>query len=236
MISVCLATFNGASYIREQIESILPQLKEGDEIVISDDASSDDTVGIVRSIAITSPISFRILQNKTSIGYVANFEKALNHSSGDIIFLADQDDVWHPQKVKTCLRELERADLVTHDAEIVDNFLNTTNQNFYELRHPAKNWIGTVIRFAHLGCCFCFKRKVLRKALPFPTNRKYCTHDNWLYLVAETFYSTATLYTPLIKYRRHDHNASLGSGNSNKTFAFRVAYRLYLLYHIFLRS
>lgn len=236
MISVCIATYNGATFISEQIESILPQLTDGDEIIISDDASSDDTLSIVRTIAHTSPISFRILENKTSIGYVANFEKALNCSSGDIIFLSDQDDIWHPQKVETCVCQLEKADFVTHDAEIVDKFLTTTNQTFYELRHPANNWIGTVIKFAHLGCCFCFKRDVLQKALPFPPNRKYCTHDNWLYLISETFYSTVRLNEPLIKYRRHEHNASLGSSNAHKSGLFRITYRLYLLYHLLLRS
>ena len=90
MISVCIATFNGGKYIREQIMSVLPQLNEKDEIIISDDGSTDDTIYILESL---HDQRIKIYVNEREHGFIWNFENALMKSSGDIIFLCDQDDV-----------------------------------------------------------------------------------------------------------------------------------------------
>ena len=86
-ISVCMATYNGEKYIAEQIRSILPQLSEDDEVIVSDDGSSDATLDIVRSF---NDPRIRIVQNELEHGYTKNFENALNHANGDIIFISDQ--------------------------------------------------------------------------------------------------------------------------------------------------
>ena len=80
-----------------------------------------------------------------------------------------------------------------------------------------------------------FRRHVLTKALPFPPNRKFCTHDNWLMLVAEAFFKTRVLNEPLVAYRRHTENASLGSENAHRSTLHRISYRLYLLSHLLRR-
>ena len=118
-ISVCLATYNGEKYIKEQLDSILPQLSANDEIIISDDNSTDDTINIIRSL---NDERIKIYVNKTK-GIVKNFENALNNASGDIIFLSDQDDVWKNDKVKKILSAFSSDNsltLVFSNAEIID--------------------------------------------------------------------------------------------------------------------
>src|SRR5688500_13094934 len=96
MVSVCMATKNGATFIKEQLDSILPQLATDDEIIISDDCSGDDTLTVIR--AFQDP-RIRLLESSSEKGITRNFESSLNASKGDYIFLADQDDVWLPGKV-----------------------------------------------------------------------------------------------------------------------------------------
>ena len=99
MISVCIATYNGAEYLREQVESILSQLEEEDEIVVSDDSSTDTTIEILQSFG---DRRIKIFKNPAK-GFVRNFENALRQAQGDFIFLSDQDDVWLPNKVAVCM-------------------------------------------------------------------------------------------------------------------------------------
>ena len=97
MNSVCIATYNGEKFIEEQIRSILLQLDSHDEIVISDDHSTDKTIQIIKSI---NDDRIKIIYNKNNKGYTNNFENAISKASGDFIYLSDQDDVWKPTKVK----------------------------------------------------------------------------------------------------------------------------------------
>ena len=103
MISVCIATYNGEKYIKEQLDSIIPQLGHEDEIVISDDGSSDSTLDIINSI---NDERIRITVNQGKHGVNSNFNNALLHAKGDFIFLADQDDIWLSGKVAECLKAL----------------------------------------------------------------------------------------------------------------------------------
>ena len=114
MISVCMATYNGGKFIREQLESILSQLPSADaEVVIADDGSTDDTLAVVNSFGDSR---IRVLNVEKQLGVIYNYERALQASKGEIIFLADQDDIWLPEKVTKVLATLNDADLVTHDA------------------------------------------------------------------------------------------------------------------------
>ena len=117
MISVCIATYNGEKYIFEQISSILSQLGKDDEVIISDDGSTDDTIKIIESICDNR---VRLLINNGKHGFVSNFEKALMKSKGDFIFLSDQDDIWKSNKVQVVLKSLNKYDLVVHDADLID--------------------------------------------------------------------------------------------------------------------
>ena len=122
MISVCMATFNGARYVHEQVASILPQLEPGDELVVSDDGSDDDTVAIVMGFG--DP-RIRILEGNAFRSPLRNFERAMRHARGEVIVLSDQDDTWLESKLPL-VRELFAEDrsrplLVVLDAEVVDD-------------------------------------------------------------------------------------------------------------------
>lgn len=229
MISVCIATFNGEKYIKQQIASILPQLTNKDEIIISDDGSTDNTIQEINSFE--SPI-IHIYTNEGKHGYTPNFENALKHAKGDYIFIADQDDIWYSNKIKYSIEILKNYDLVTTDATIINADGKETGETFYAARKPKRGFIGNLIKFGYLGCCLAFKKKILKRAIPFPQKHKYCTHDNWLFIVAQTYYSVYISNKKMIYYRRHSQNASTGAQNRHASFSFRIAYRLYLCYQL----
>ena len=229
MISVCIATYNGEKYIHEQIASILQQIGNDDEIVVSDDGSTDKTLDVVRSF---DAQNIHIYINKGDHGYTPNFENALRNAHGDYIFLSDQDDIWMPDKVEACMKYLKVNDFVVSDALIVDGDNKPLFDSFCEQRKSKFGFLNTLIRFSYLGCCFAFRRKVLSKALPFPKNHILCTHYNWLALVSTAFYKSAFIPLPLIRYRRYGGNASSGAKNANKSILFMIHYRLYLLFHL----
>src|SRR6266702_1070934 len=97
-ISVCMATHNGARYIRQQLETILFQLGPDDEVVVSDDSSTDETIAIIKSFA---DQRIRLFENNTFYSSIFNFENALRRATGDIIVLSDQDDIWLDNKIAT---------------------------------------------------------------------------------------------------------------------------------------
>lgn len=234
-ISVCIATYNGEKYILEQLISILKQLSLDDEIIISDDGSSDRTIEIVKSL---SDNRIKLFYNQTERGYTNNFQNALKNSSGEIIFLSDQDDVWLEGKVETCLSILKNYDFVVTDAIVVDSYKNILEDSFYKLKKPYKSLLGNFFRFSYLGCCMCFKKEVLSKAYPFPNNQKLCTHDNWLFLVGKAFYKMKILNKPFILYRRHGNNVSPGGEKYHKvnSLFFMIKYRFYLIFNLLHRK
>lgn len=143
MISVCIATYNGGKYISKQIVSILNQLSDSDEIIVSDDGSKDDTINIIESLCDSRIKSYK---NTGKHGVVPNFENALSKAKGDIIFFSDQDDIWADNKVKVILKELEDADLVVHDALIMDKDDNVSKVNYYSLRSPHSGYWKNLMR------------------------------------------------------------------------------------------
>ena len=230
-ISVCIATYNGEKYIKEQLLSILPQLGTDDEVIISDDNSQDKTLDIIKDF---KDHRINIFINEGRKGYTPNFENALKHANGDIIFLSDQDDIWVPNKVQSCLCHLRNADFVVSDATLIDSKGNYISESFYSLRKPFHSLVGNVLKFGYLGCCMAFNRRVLNKALPFPIRHNLCTHDNWLFLVAKTYYNVIITDEKLIQYRRHNNNTSTGGVQNTTNIRFKIFYRIYLIYQLFL--
>lgn len=234
MISVCMATFNGQLYIKEQLESILKQISPEDEIIISDDGSTDDTIGVIRSFQ--SPI-IHIYTNEGEHGYTPNFENALRHAKGDYIFICDQDDIWREDKVKKMVGCLQKYDLVISDAKVVDHTgKNVIKDSFFSLRKSRQGLINNLIRYSYLGCCTAFNKKILDKALPFPKNHSYCTHDNWLCIVGMSFFKAKVIDDKLISYRRHKGNTSSGGVEDRTTFFFKINYRIYLIWWLLKRG
>lgn len=123
MTSVALCTYNGENYIRKQIDSILNQTVKVDEIVVCDDGSTDETLSIIESFRENTSVDIRIYRNETNLGVCANFQKAVDLCNGDIIFLSDQDDVWHGDKVETVVGYFNlhhQKQVVFTDGQLID--------------------------------------------------------------------------------------------------------------------
>ena len=221
MVSVCMATYNGAEYIQEQLQSILSQIGLEDEIVISDDGSTDATLEVIKSIG--SPC-IRIVQGPRMKSPSKNFENALAHAKGDVIFLCDQDDVWQPNKVAVMLQALKTAACVVSDCRVVDAQLNVMDPSFYQVvRKHEGRWYNLLVRNCYLGCCMAMRREVLDKALPFP--KTVPMHDIWLGNVAAFYYSLRFIPDNLMVYRRHGKNASTTSDPSASSLRQKLVYR-----------
>ncbi|RKU63460.1 glycosyltransferase [Parabacteroides sp. AF19-14] len=234
MISVCMATYNGSKYIKEQIDSILSQLSPIDELVISDDHSKDSTCDIIRSY---KDGRIKLFLNELPKGVTHNFENALLHSNGDIIFLVDQDDVWLPNKIKELRDFLIQGnyDLVTCNCALTDSELNITQDMFYVEQSPLdksalENWVKNL----WLGSCMAFHRKVLEATLPFPD--KVVAHDLWIALFSQIHFKCGYYPKVLQLYRRHENTVSFAGAKSTNSFWYKIAYRVYLAYFLLIRS
>ncbi|WP_434931433.1 glycosyltransferase family 2 protein [Shewanella sp. HL-SH5] len=224
-----MATYNGSPFIKEQIESILEQLSAYDELVISDDGSTDNTLDVIREI---NDSRIKIYINSGVRGYSGNFENALSLASGAVIFLSDQDDIWFPTKVKLFLKALDHSDFVISDARVVDPDLNVLDESYFDSRSTSFGFLNSLIRCRYLGCCYAFKRNVLSKALPFPKKHKLLPHDLWLALVGESYFSVSYLKFPLVYYRRHSSNVSDGGELSSNNLVTKFKIRVYSLLNI----
>lgn len=234
MISVCIATHNGEKYIKEQLDSILCQLSIEDEVVISDDGSTDTTLEIIEGyndprLKIHAMTHAR--KGMKSHYYVTmNFENALKHAKGDYIFLSDQDDVWMPNKVKLCVNILQDYDIVLHNLQCVDGDLQPLNKNIYNNNFKVKNYL--MKRGKHYGCALAFKRELLKYILPFPN--KLVLHDYWIGIIGETYGRLQFVDELLTKYRIHNTNTSGESQNKN-SMIYKLSYRVYTIWNVFKR-
>jgi glycosyltransferase involved in cell wall biosynthesis len=205
-ISVCMATYNGASYISEQIASILPQLTGASELVIVDDASSDDTVAIVESL---DDPRIRLISQPHNLGAVRTFERAIREATGEVIFLSDQDDVWHPDKVATMMKAFAadpETTLVLSNGEMIDAGGRPLSQRLYKQDRFSSGVLANLVKNRYQGSTMAFRREILAAALPFPSGIPL--HDSWIALVNAVIGRAVFLPESLLFYRRHDTNAT----------------------------
>lgn len=224
MISVCIATYNGEEFILKQIQSILSQIKSNDEIIISDDGSVDSTLKIIEEIA---DDRIKVFKNENINGPIGNFENALRNSSGEIIFLSDQDDEWLPGKLESHLNMHKEYDLVISDAIIVNKINNVTKSSYFLERNSKSGILHNLKKNCYIGCCMSFNRKILNYSIPFPA--KIHMHDWWIGIVAEAFGNVYFLNEPFLKYRRHTNNASPNLGESNYSVLKRIQNRINII-------
>ncbi|MGK4076596.1 glycosyltransferase [Bacteroides sp. CACC 737] len=237
MISVCLASYNGESYIREQIDSILSQLSRDDELIISDDSSLDNTVDIVKSynddrIKLISFVRDKSIYKKSSRLITTNFENALMYAKGEHIFLSDQDDIWLPGKVQMCLAALKQADLVVHDCIVVNSIKERLYDSYFDLIKIHGGFYSNFLKIKYLGCCMAFNRNILDAVLPM---KPYIAHDTWFCLLSELLFKTARLPQQLVLYRRHENNMSTATETSCNPLWFKIYYRIPILLAVFTR-
>lgn len=204
-VSVAMATYNGEKYIKEQITSILKNLTENDEIIISDDGSTDETIAIIKKI---NDNRIKII-NGPKKGIIKNFENAIKNTTGDIIFLSDQDDVWQENKVSTIKEYFEKdmtLKLIVHDNYITDQDLNIINESFFFFRKVKNGLVNNIIKNSFIGCCMAFKSDIKEEILPIPEDMMM--HDQWIGLIALMKGKVAFVDNKLIYYRRHGDNSS----------------------------
>ncbi|MGI6199197.1 MAG: glycosyltransferase family 2 protein [Christensenellales bacterium] len=201
-ISVAMAAYNGSAYIREQIDSILSQLSGEDELVVSDDGSTDGTRELLEQWC-ASEARLRVLSGPRQ-GLQQNFAHALDACTGDILFLSDQDDRWAPGKVErvaAIFQARPEVMAVLHDAALVDGQMHPLGGNMFALRDSRPGFWKNLWKNSYMGSCMAFRRELLQVALPIPEGLPM--HDQWLGMLAEQVGEVALLPEPLLLYRRH---------------------------------
>ena len=207
-ISVAMISYQGAKYIEEQLDTILATLGEEDEVIVSDDGSTDGTREILTRYQ-QQDARIRMIDGPRA-GVKANVENALRACEGSYIFLADQDDIWMPEKVEKVMAAFEQGGvgLVVHDAIVTDGACQEVIlESFYSLKGSGAGVLKNIWRNTYIGCCMAFKRELLEEVLPIPNYIEM--HDQWIGVINDQL-KRGTTFIPdkLIKYRRHGNNAS----------------------------
>lgn len=214
-LAVVLATFNGAAFVGEQLESLARQTCPPDELIVSDDGSSDDTVAIVRCFARSAPFPVLVTEGPRS-GLADNFWQAAQLSRADLIAWCDQDDVWAPDKLEQCVRAIEAhgAELVTHSALVTDARLAPSGRRFPDYRHTrVRRPLEGDPWYVPPGFATVFSRSLLED-VPWdrrPRSHQYeapTSHDHSVALLAFGTARRVELEPALARYRQHGGNAA----------------------------
>lgn len=218
-IAVVLCTYNGERFLAEQLRSLLAQHRRPDQLVIVDDASSDRSWTMLeafRDEAERAGIEVVLQRNPANLGYVRNFESALALARADLLFLCDQDDVWHPGKIGRMEREFQQRPglcLLHTDARLVDDgghdlgcglfeALEVTGAELASL-HANAGFSVLLRRNVVTGATAAFRSELLQRARPFPLE---WVHDEWLAVVCAVADEIDCLEDKLIDYRQHPGN------------------------------
>lgn len=215
-ISVAIATYNGARFLEAQLESVLSQRVVPHEVVVSDDGSCDETVEIIRAVAAQSPTPFVVLSDQPRLGVTANFERAIARTTGDVVALADQDDVWRIDKLEKIADTFARDPAtiaVFSDAQLIDDAGTAIGRTLYQSGGFTRRERRLVRRgrgFDALlhwnfvtGATLAFRSQLKNVVLPIPD---YGLHDVWIALLASAAGELRSIDEPLIGYRVHDAN------------------------------
>jgi len=200
-ISIALATFNGERHLSEQLHSFLLQTRQPDELIISDDGSTDGTIAIANKFAKECQFEVRIFRNLVNLGYAQNFSRALQYCTGDIVFISDQDDVWLPEKIERIVQnfaEKPEVQLLIHDLEYCKADLTPIGQTkigrmqgAFDLNFKFVVGMATAVRGPFLKLC-----------LPIP-DVDDLSHDFWLHRCADLLDKKIIIHEVLAMYRRH---------------------------------
>jgi len=211
-ISVCMATYNGAAYVEDQVSSILAQLQAADELIIVDDCSKDDTVARLQRF---TDSRVRVSRNESNRGHVSSFEKALGMARHPIIMLADQDDRWLSGRVSALIDALRASGALVASSNT--DFMNAAGERIdyrmdrlqagdsrRHLRNVLRIFRGTA---AYFGCAMAFRRELLDLVLPVP--RFVEAHDLWIALASNLVGSNVHVERDTLTRRIHGQNLSL---------------------------
>lgn len=216
-ISIALCTRNGESYLEEQLQSLEKQSLRPDELVISDDASSDSTLYKIKHFSAKSNLNIRLIQNKEKLGVIKNFSQAIASCQGNYLALCDQDDIWLPCKLEYSYELIKKEEdkigkdtplLLHSDLEVIDQAGYLIAPSFMKMRKithlESKALQRLLVQNFVTGSTVMFNSPLLQLALPIPSTA--IMHDWWLALVASA--SGKIIYTnkATVQYRQHSKN------------------------------
>lgn len=232
-ISVCLATYNGGKFLGMQLDSILSQLKQEDEVVIIDDASSDNTVEVIKSYRDSR---VRLYRNEQNQGVNYSFGRAISMATGEYLFLSDQDDVWPSGRAETMLNALQKdgAWLLSSNFTAIDikgnDFAGYANEvKAVDSRKYLKNILDIYLgKLNYFGCTMVFNAKLKKVILPFPSYLE--SHDLWMALAANLTHSNLHLEAITLFHRVHGNNVSIVKRPLCKKIWSRVIFSVSLIH------
>lgn len=216
-ISIAMATFEGREFLDEQFESLLKQTRQPDEVIIYDDASSDDTVSLLKAFKTRAPFSVEIIEGTENKGVNHAFGTALAGCQGTYIFCCDQDDFWEPEKIERFVAAFEHdpaIGLVFCDASQIDaegralprSIWQQIRFNARRSRRFERDPVGELLKAGNFvyGMAAAFRTESIRPFLPVNAAPLGMTHDTWLALhVMGTGWKAVALDEQLVRYRRH---------------------------------
>lgn len=224
--AIVLCTYNGAQHLQDQITSLLSQSYSA-TIFAFDDGSSDNTLDILRS---HESEQLRVHQNATNLGYVKNFEAGIAFvlaAGYDFIALADQDDIWHPDRLKNgfnAIDQLQSTDvplLVHSDLRVIDSQAQAIAPSYFKMRgyrvSKERNLEAILGQNGVMGNTVLMNRALANLSLPFPA--KLHVHDYWLAVLSELYGRRLLLDQPIVRYRLHEGNASNKASKFKETIS-----------------
>ncbi|MEH6419476.1 glycosyltransferase family 2 protein [Pseudomonas sp. CGJS7] len=231
-VSVVLCAYNGVRFLPEQLDSLLAQTRRPDRIVLADDASTDATWALLQAFAERAGalgVQVETHRNPANLGYLRNFESALQRAGEGIVFLSDQDDVWHPDKIERFLEQFQRRPslgLLHSDSRLVDADGADLGERMFgilgvsagelEALHGGRGFEVLVRRNIVTGATMAVRQELLRHVFPIPAN---WVHDEWIALLASAIGEIDSLESPSIDYRQHGANQI---GARRRTLAERL--------------
>ena len=223
-VSVVLAAHNGAKYIEEQIRSIAVQTLPPFELIISDDASTDNTLQIVQDVLSECDFTVKTIRNERALGFRDNFLQACLLAQGDFIAFCDQDDVWHPTKLEKCSEFFEdkSVSLIVHAARLIDD---NSNQIGMFRQGITNTTIKPPLSYdpwgTFWGFSMVFRRELIElidirdRFIDYIVPSELIAHDRWVMLLGQMVGAIAEIEDPLVNYRQHANNL-FGEGSRTR--------------------
>lgn len=234
-IDILLATYNGEKFVKEQIESILNQTYENFNLIISDDASTDNTLNILEEYE-KKDTRIKVFKKEKNEGLIDNFEFLLKNVTSDYFMFSDQDDIWKKDKIEKSINKLkeESSGLVYTDLEIVDEKLNVIYPSYWKYKQIYKkiikynNFEALYLNNFVTGCTILAKSKYIKDILPLPRNSKFVLHDYWTALIISAKDKISYVEEPTIQYRQHKNNRVGSSRKSDQLENFEDLRNLFI--------
>lgn len=211
LVSVAMATYNGEKYIAEQLQSITHQSYKNIEIVITDDASSDNTIAVIQQFQQQYPF-IKLFTNPVNSGVTKTFQHSFTNCAGDFIAIADQDDIWALDKIETLINTIGNEDAVYSNSELVNKTGAPLGQLFSSLMHLQSYYSGAPFLMGNCipGHTIIMRAAFLKNILPLPQEIMF---DRWISFCAAANNGIKYIDRPMVKYRQHDTN-TIGTGKS----------------------